>query len=106
MATLFVYLLIVAALAAIGLYGLTSKRNVMRLFFSIEILMNAANLSFITFGRYVLWGISTLAVTGQALVLFAIALEAAEAAIALAIVLLVSRVRGTVDIRELHELEG
>lgn len=106
MATLFVYLVIVAALSAIGLYGLTSKRNVMRLFFSIEILMNAANLSFVAFARYVLWGATALAINGQAIVLFAIALEAAEAAIALAIVLLVSRVRGSVDIRELRDLEG
>lgn len=106
MATLFVYLTIIAALVAIGLYGLTSKRNVMRLFFSIEIIMNAANLSFIVFARYVLWGITTLAVNGQAIVLFTIALEAAEAAIALAIVLLVSRVHQTVDIRKLRELEG
>ncbi len=78
----------------------------MRLFFSIEILMNAANLSFVAFARYVLWGVSALAVNGQVIVLFAIALEAAEAAIALAIVLLVSRVRGSVDIRELRDLEG
>jgi NADH-quinone oxidoreductase subunit K len=106
MATLFVYLVIVTALAVIGLYGLTSKRNVMRLFFSIEILMNAANLSFIAFARYILWGTAALAINGQAIVLFAIALEAAEAAIALAIVLLVSRVRGSVDIRELRDLEG
>ncbi|MFX1564393.1 MAG: NADH-quinone oxidoreductase subunit NuoK [Promethearchaeota archaeon] len=106
MATLVVYLVIVGFLAAIGLYGLTSKRNVMRLFFSIEILMNAANLSFVAFARYVLWGVAALAVMGHAIVLFAIALEAAEAAIALAIILLVSRVRGSVDIRELRDLEG
>ncbi len=106
MATLFVYLTIVTILVAVGLYGLTSKRNVMQLFFSIEIIMNAANLSFIAFARYILWGAPLLASSGQAIVLFAIALEAAEAAIALAIILLVSRVRQTIDIRELRELEG
>lgn len=106
MATLIVYLTIIATLVAIGLYGLTRKRNVMRLFFSIEIIMNAANLSFIVFARYVLWGVPSLAVNGQVIVLFTIALAAAEAAIALAIVLLVSRVHHTVDIRKLRELEG
>ncbi len=106
MATLFVYLTVIAALVATGLYGLTRKRNVMRLFFSLEIIMNAANLSFIVFARYVLWGVTAFAVYGQVIVLFAIALEAAEATIALAIVLLVSRVHQTVDIRKLRELEG
>ncbi|MFX1319223.1 MAG: NADH-quinone oxidoreductase subunit NuoK [Promethearchaeota archaeon] len=106
MASLFVYLIIVAALVVIGLYGLTSKRNVMRLFFSIEILMNGANLSIVVFARYILWGTAALAINGQAIVLFAISLEAAEAVVALAIILLVSRVRGSVDIHELRDLEG
>ncbi len=102
MATLIVYLLITVILFCIGLYGLASKRNIMRLFFSIEILTNAANLSLIALARF----LPLPSVIGQTIVLFTIAMAAAEAVVGLAIVILVSRVHNSVDVRELRKLEG
>ncbi|MGH9917624.1 MAG: NADH-quinone oxidoreductase subunit NuoK, partial [Nitrososphaerales archaeon] len=48
------YLVVSALLFGVGIYGLMTKRNAMRLVFSVEILVNAANINFIAFNRY-LW---------------------------------------------------
>ena len=95
------YLLVSAALFAIGVYGLVTKRNAMRLVFAVEIMINAANINFIAFSRYV-WP----AAVGQTVVLFSIALAAAEAAVILAIVVVAYRIHDDVDVSELKNLEG
>jgi len=88
-------------LFAIGIYGLIVKRNALRLLFAVEFLINAANLNFIAFDRFV-W---TNAV-GQTFVLFSIALAAAEAAVILAIVVVAYRLHKDVDVAELKTLGG
>ncbi len=102
MATLGIYLTIAIVLFCIGMYGLASKRNAMRILFSAEIMMNAANLSLVAFSRFHLP--SPLA--GQSIVLFTIAFAAAEAAVGLAILILVSRVHRTIDVGEVRKLKG
>jgi NADH:ubiquinone oxidoreductase subunit K len=90
-----------ALLFAIGVYGLATKRNAMRLVFSVEILVNAANINFIAFNRF-LWP----SAIGQTAVLFSIALAAAEAAVILAIVIVAYRIHQNVDVSELKTLKG
>ena len=95
------YLIVSALLFAVGIYGLLTKRNAMRLVFAVEILVNSANINFIAFNRY-LWP----AAVGQTAVLFSIALAAAEAAVILAIVVVAYRIHDDVDVAELKNLRG
>jgi NADH:ubiquinone oxidoreductase subunit K len=101
MITLDDYLFVSAALFSVGVYGLVTKRNAMRLVFSVEMLINAANINFIAFNRY-LWP----AALGQTIVLFSIALAAGEAAVILAVVVVAYRLHEDVDVSELKNLEG
>jgi NADH:ubiquinone oxidoreductase subunit K len=102
MITLYDYLVVSAALFAVGVYGLVTKRNAMRLVFSVEMLVNAANINFIAFNRY-LWVAVPL---GQTIVLFSIALAAGEAAVILAVVVVAYRIHDDVDVSELKTLGG
>jgi len=95
------YLAVSAGLFAVGVYGLVTKRNAMRLVFAVEVLVNAANINFIAFNRF-LWP-TTL---GQTVVLFSIALAAAEAAVILAIVVVAYRIHDDVDVGQLKSLKG
>lgn len=101
MISLYDYLFVSAVLFAIGVYGLITKRNAMRLVFSVEMLINAANINFIAFNRY-LWPTAL----GQTIVLFSIALAAGEAAVILAVVVVAYRMHDDVDVSELRNLEG
>src|SRR5207302_10844946 len=89
-------------LLGIGIYGLTTKRNALRILFSIELIYNAANLNIIAFARLR----DPQIVTGQVLVLFTIALAALAASVGLAIILLVSRLNVDIDLRKLNRLKG
>ena len=89
-------------LLAIGIYGLMTKRNAIRILFSIEMIYNAANLNIIAFARLR----SPPIITGQVLVLFTIALAAMEASVGLAIIMLVSRLNVDIDLRKLNRLKG
>lgn len=96
------YFLVSLALFAIGIYGLIAKRNALRLLFAVEIIINAANLNFVAFSRY----LATPNITGQTFSLFSIALAAAEAAVGLAIIMVAFRVHQDVDVLELRRLRG
>src|SRR5439155_225945 len=89
-------------LLVIGIYGLTTKRNAIRILFSVELIYNAANLNIIAFARLR----NPPIVTGQVLVLFTIALAAMEASVGLAIIMLVSRLNVDIDLRKLTRLRG
>ena len=91
------YLVVSALLFGVGVYGLVTKRNAMRLVFAVEILVNAANVNFIAFNHYVAQP-GTLA--GQVFSIFVIVLAAAEAAIGLAIVLAIYQTFKTIDVQE------
>lgn len=96
------YLLVGTALFAIGLYLALAKRNFVAILMGIELMFNAANLTFISFARFVE---SPDPLSGHVFVIFAITVAAAEAAIALAIAVLVYRVRDTVEIDRLDLLK-
>ncbi|MDA4122776.1 MAG: NADH-quinone oxidoreductase subunit NuoK [Thaumarchaeota archaeon] len=95
------YLLLSAVLFAIGVYGLVTKKNAMRLVFSVELMINAANINFVAFNRYLFQD-----ALGETIVLFSIALAAAEAAVILAIVVVAYRIHDDVNVSELKNLEG
>ena len=103
------FVIVSVMLFAIGIYGLVTKRNALRLLFAVEIMINAANLNFVAFGQYLpslQSGETGSNALGQTFVLFSIALAAAEAAVILAIVVVAYRLHQDVDVSELKSMEG
>jgi NADH:ubiquinone oxidoreductase subunit K len=99
------FVIVSAMLFGIGIYGLVTKRNALRLLFAVELMINAANLNFVAFNQYLPF-LSTTNAVGQTFVLFSIALAAAEAAVILAIVVVAYRLHQDVDVSELNSMEG
>jgi NADH-quinone oxidoreductase subunit K len=93
------YLAVGTILFAIGLAGALLKRNALSMFLSIELMMNAVNLLFLTYAR--MRGDAT----GQMVVFFVIAVAAAEAAVGLAIFVALFRTRKTIDLDKLNLLK-
>ncbi len=90
------------ALFAVGLVGVTCRRNILIMLLSVEIMLNAANLALVAFSRV------HANLDGQVFVFFAMTVAAAEVAVGLAIVIAVFRLRQTTDVneaRELHEVD-
>jgi NADH:ubiquinone oxidoreductase subunit K len=97
------YLVLSAIVFAIGLYGALGKRNAVVILMSIELMFNAVNVAFVAVGRYQAsppGGPFNLG--GQVFALFVITVAAAEAAVALAIILAIYRSRKTVSIDDLN----
>ena len=94
------YLMLSASLFAIGVVGVLSRRNIFIILMSIELMLNAANINLIAFSHYL------QSFTGQIFAIFVITVAAAEAAVALAIIILIARNRGTVYVDELTILKG
>ena len=95
------FLVIAAILFIIGVAGVLTRRNIIVIFMSIELILNAANLNFIAFSRYLqdTGGASPLA--GQVFTVFVIVVAAAEAAIGLGIVIALYRNRETIWVDEI-----
>jgi NADH:ubiquinone oxidoreductase subunit K len=96
------YIILSSALLGIGIYGLVSKRNAIRLLFSVELIVNAANINFVAFARYA----DPPILTGWNIVFFSIAAAAMEATVGLALILVAFRLNGTIDVRKLNRLRG
>jgi NADH-quinone oxidoreductase subunit K len=96
------FLLIVASMLmfAIGLIGMLSKRNALILFLSVELMLNSANLLFVTFAYE--WGNQI----GLVWVFFVLVVAAAEAAVGLAIIISLFRSRQVVDVDQYNILRG
>lgn len=92
------YLFLAAVLFFIGVLGVTLRRNVFFILLSIELMLNASNLTLVAFSR--IWG----DVHGQVLVFFIMALAAAEACVGLAIVVLFFNRRNTVQVDQAQEM--
>jgi NADH-quinone oxidoreductase subunit K len=92
------YLWLAAALFTIGLSGVLIKRNALILMMSIELMLNAANLTFLAFAR------QHGDIGGHAIAFFVIAVAAAEAAVGLAIVIAIYRTRGALNVDEVNAL--
>ena len=99
------FLVIGALLFIIGVAGVLSRRNIIVIFMSIELIMNAANLNFIAFSRYLQDIGSINAVTGQVFTVFIIVVAAAEAAIGLGIVIALYRNKETIWVDEIDLLK-
>jgi len=95
------YFLIVAAVVfIIGVAGVLIRRNALVIFMSVELMLNAVNLTFIAFAQK--WG----AVDGQIFVFFIMTVAAVEVAVGLALIISIFRIRSTVHVDEINLLHG
>lgn len=95
------YLAFGAVLFSIGMYGMVVSRNAVRVLMSIELMLNAVNINFVAFARYV----DPANVKGQIFAIFILTVAAAEAAVGLAIVLAIYRNMATVDMDRFNLLK-
>jgi NAD(P)H-quinone oxidoreductase subunit 4L len=95
------FLLLAAALFCIGIYGLITSRNAVRVLMSIELLLNAVNLNLIGFANF----LDRASLKGQVFAVFVITVAAAEAAVGLAIILSIYRNRDTIDMEQFNLLK-
>lgn len=94
-------LFISAALFFIGVFGFFSRRNLVTMLMSIELILNSVNLNFIAFNKY-LWPHK---MDGLFFTIFIIAIAAAEAAVAIAIIINVYRNYGSIDVEQTDQLK-
>ena len=99
------FLTIGALLFIIGVAGVLTRRNIIVIFMSIELILNAANLNFIAMSRYLQDTGNVNAVAGQIFAVFVIVVAAAEAAIGLGIVIALYRNKETIWIDEIDILK-
>ena len=99
------FLVIAALLFIIGVAGVLTRRNIIVIFMSIELILNAANLNFIAFSRYLQETGNMNAVAGQVFSIFVIVVAAAEAAIGLGIVIALYRNKETIWVDEIDLLK-
>ena len=93
------YMVLAAVLFSIGTVGALTRRNGITIFLSIELMLNAVNLTFVALSRVV-------GIEGQLFVFFVMTVAAAEAAVGLAIILAVFRHRQSVDLKNMNILRG
>ncbi len=94
------YIILSAVLFAIGVAGVLVRRNAILIFMAVELMLNSGNLAFVAFAR------SFLDLSGQVFVFFVITVAAAEVAVGLALIVAIFRTKQSIDIDELHEMEG
>ena len=94
------YMFLAAVLFAIGASGVLLRRNVLIMFMSVELMLNAVNLTLVAAGR------ELGTIDGQVAVLFVMVVAAAEVVVGLAIIMTVFRRRATASADELAELRG
>lgn len=100
MITLTHYLILTGLLFAIGLVGVMRRTNLLMLFFSTEILLNAVNIGFVAVSKYY------EDFTGQMFAFFIIAVAASEVAVGLGLLILWYKRNGTVDLNSLQMMKG
>ena len=96
------FVLVSVALLGVGIYGLSVKRNAIRMLFAVEIIVNAANLNLIAFARFMPEAHSG----GLTFALFSIAIAAAEVAVGLSLVIVAYRLYKNIDIADFRSLKG
>jgi NADH-quinone oxidoreductase subunit K len=94
------YLILGAVLFCIGIASFLIRRNIITIFMSIELMLNAVNLTFVAFAH--MWG----QVAGQIFVFFVMVVAAAEAAVGLAIIIALFRVRQTLNVDQVNLLKN
>ncbi len=93
------YLILSAFLFAVGVTGVAVRRNALIIFMSIELMLNAVNLTFLAFARFL------NSMDGQIFVFFVMVVAAAEVAVGLAIIITIYRNKETIDVAELNLLK-
>lgn len=99
--SLFNYLMISAILFGLGVFAMASRRNAIGILMGVELILNAAGLNFVAFSRF-----TNHQVDGQVMTLFIIVLAAAEAVIALAMVMCIFKAHKTIDLDTVHDMSG
>lgn len=94
------FLVISAILFSLGIFGIITRKNAVMVLMGIELVLNSANINFVAFAKFGNFGLN-----GQMMALFVIILAAAEAAIALAIVLNIYKTFATVNVDEIDKLK-
>jgi len=94
------FLIISSILFSLGIFGIITRKNAVMVLMGIELILNAANINFVAFAKFGNYGLH-----GQIMALFVIVLAAAEAAIALAIVLNLYKTFATVNVDEIDTLK-
>ena len=94
------FLAVSVALFSLGLYGVVTRKHAVMVLMGVELILNSANINFIAFSRF-----GNLGIDGQIYALFVIILAAAEAAIALAIVLNIYKTFTNVNVDEIKNLK-
>jgi NADH-quinone oxidoreductase subunit K len=94
------YLILAACLFSVGLFGVLTRRNAIGILLGIELMLNAVNVNLVAFARYAADPV------GLIFTLFTISITVAEVALGLAIIILIFRVRRTVEADQLHLLKG
>jgi len=94
------YLSVAAFLFFIGIVGILTRRKILIILMSIELMMNAVNLTFVALSRYL------HSMNGQMFVFFVTAVAAAEVSVGLAIIIAIFRNKNTVDVDKLDSLQG
>ena len=100
------YQLLAAALFSIGALGVLFRRNILVIFMSVELMLNAANLSFIAGSRRHALASGQLDPQGPSFAIFVIVVAAVEAAVGLALVIALYRHKQSVSLDDVKELEG
>lgn len=111
MVPLWAYLSLSLILFTIGSIGVIIRRNPVVVFMCVELMLNAVNLSFLAFAKYLPSplansSLASSAMSGQMMVIFVMAVAAAEVAVGLGIIMAIYRLRNTVDIDEMSVLRG
>ncbi len=96
------YLVVGALLFAVGAYGVLTRRNAIAVLMGIELMLNAANLNFLAFWRY----LAPASMEPQVFVLVGLTVAAAEAAVGLAVILNIYRDFGTIEVEKIDKLQG
>lgn len=94
------FLAVSVALFSLGIYGVITRKNAVMVLMGVELILNSANINFVAFSRF-----GSLGIDGQIYALFIIILAAAEAAIALAIVLNIYKTFTNVNVDEINNLK-
>jgi len=97
-----VYLFVALILFCLGLWGILQRRNLIAMLISIELMLNAANINFLAFNRF----LAQDPAVGQIVALFIIGTAAAEAAIGLSIILVLFRNNQSIDVEKAQDLKG
>lgn len=94
------YVMLAVVLFVLGTMGVLIRRNAILVFMSVELMLNAANLALVAFARQ--WN----NIDGQMFVFFVITVAAAEVAVGLALIVAIFRSKKSIDIDDLHQMEG